>query len=343
MFDEATRKILHACPREALDESLFSTSPIITRYPDTILSRHDVPYPAALTFNAGVVKTDDRYIMIFRNDYGSFEEERIDGTNLGLAFSDDGIKWKVEPEPCFAMADDEVLRVYDPRITVLEDRYILCFAVDTKHGVRGGIAETKDLKHFEVLSMSVPENRNMVLFPEKINGNYVRLERPMPVYGRDGMKFDIFLSESPDLVYWGKSRLVMGVEHVPFANEKIGPGAPPIKTDKGWIMLFHAVDFDPARGKNGWEPTWKKRYTIGVALLDLKDPSKVIGMYKRPLMIPEGYYELEQGYRTNALFPCAALVDEGNVVRIYYSAGDCIIRMATCDLDELIGLCTEPL
>lgn len=165
MFDEATRKILHACPREALDESLFSTSPIITRYPDTILSRHDVPYSAALTFNAGVVKTDDRYIMIFRNDYGSFEEEKIIGTNLGLAFSDDGIKWKVEPEPCFAMADDEVLRVYDPRITVLEDRYIICFAVDTKHGVRGGIAETKDLKHFEVLSMSVPENRNMVLFP----------------------------------------------------------------------------------------------------------------------------------------------------------------------------------
>lgn len=209
--------------RKKIDESLFTTSPVITRYPDTILSRHDVPYKSALTFNAGVLYHDGRYIMIFRNDYGSYEEQRLEGTNLGLAFSDDGIKWNVEPEPCFALANDEIMRVYDPRITFIDGEYCMCFAVDTKHGVCGGVATSKDLKNFEIKSISVPENRNMVIFPEKINGKYVRLERPMPVYSRDGDIFDIWMSDSPDLVYWGNSKLVMGTEDVPFCNDKIGP------------------------------------------------------------------------------------------------------------------------
>ena len=330
-------------PFRPVDESLFKTEPCITRYPETILSRHDVPYKSALTFNAGVLKRENgEYVMIFRNDIGDYDKQTLEGTNLGLAFSNDGIHWKVENEPCFAMKDDEIMRVYDPRITEIDGEYCMCFAVDTKHGVCGGMATTKDLKNFDVKSISVPENRNMVLFPEKINGKYVRLERPMPVYSRGGHVFDIWLSESPDLVYWGNSKLVMGVEDVPYCNDKIGPGAPPIKTDKGWLIIFHSVDVDPNRGKNGWEAAWRKRYVIGIALLDLEDPSKVIGMSKKPLMVPEGYWELEEGYRTNALFPCGMLLEDDNTVRIYYSAGDAIVRMATAKLDDLLALCTEP-
>lgn len=241
------------------------------------------------------------------------------------------------------MQDDEILRVYDPRISYIDDQYIMCFAVDTKHGVCGGIAVSKDLKNFEVKHISVPENRNMVLFPEKINGNYVRLERPMPVYSRDAHRFDMWLSESPDLVYWGKSKLVLAVEDVPYCNDKIGPGAPPVKTDKGWLCIFHSVDVDLSRGKNGWEDAWRKRYVIGLMLLDLHDPSKVIGMSKKPLIVPEGYWEMEQGYRTNALFPCGMLMeDDQKTVRIYYSAGDSVVRMATADVNDLLALCTEP-
>ena len=155
-----------------VDESLFKTEPCITRYPETILSRKDVPYRSALTFNAGVLKRENgEYIMIFRNDYGDYEKQTLEGTNLGVAYSDDGIRFEVDPEPCFAMEDDEIKRVYDPRITEIDGEYCICFAVDTKHGVCGGMATTKDLKNFDVKSISVPENRNMVLFPEKINGN----------------------------------------------------------------------------------------------------------------------------------------------------------------------------
>ncbi len=325
-----------------LDESLFTTAPCIKRYPDPVLTYKDCPYPSALTFNAGVLKKDNgTYIMLFRNDIGDYEKQILTGTNIGLAFSEDGIHFEVAPESCFAMKDDEILRVYDPRITEIDGEYCICFAVDTKHGVCGGMATSKDLKTFEIKSISVPENRNMVLFPEKINGNYVRLERPMPVYSRGGDTFDIWLSESPDLVYWGKSRLVLGTESVPFCNDKIGPGAPPLKTEKGWLCSFHAVDWDGTRGKNGWEAKWQKRYTIGILLLDLDDPSKVIGMSKRPLMVPEGHWELEEGFRTNALFPCGMLLEDDNTVRIYYGAGDARVCMAEASLDDLLALCTE--
>ena len=91
-------------PYKPVDESLFKTEPCITRYPETILSRHDVPYKSALTFNAGVLKRENgEYVMIFRNDIGDYDKQTLEGTNLGLAFSNDGIHWKVEPEPCFAM------------------------------------------------------------------------------------------------------------------------------------------------------------------------------------------------------------------------------------------------
>lgn len=328
---------------------ILKTSPVITRYPETILSRHDVPYPSALTFNAGIVRHEGRYIMLFRNDYGSYEEQRLDGTNIGLAYSADGLHWEVQPEPVFDKHNfdgftepGEVLRAYDPRITPLDGRFYVSFAVDTRHGVRGAFAVTDDFKEYGILSMSVPDNRNMVLFPEKIGGRFVRLERPMPVYSRGGRDlFDIWLSESPDLVFWGKSRLVLGTEDVPWCNDKIGPGAPPVKTDRGWLTIFHAVDTDPSRGKNGWEKEWKKRYTIGVMLLDLHDPSKVTGISRLPLMVPEGKAELEEGMRTNALFPCAMLRDDDGTVRIYYSAGDAVLRMATAGAEDLIALCTE--
>lgn len=333
-----------------MDEKLYKGSSVITRYPGTILSCEDVPYESNLTFNAGIIKEKSGYTMLFRNDYGCTQAEweagkRFKGTNIGLAHSKDGIKWDVEPEPVFDLTkfnNPEFGRAYDPRITRVEDYYIVSFAVDTNHGIHGGFCKTYDFHDYEILGITVPDNRNMVLFPEKINGMYVRLERPMPVYSRDAAgKFDIWLSESPDLEFWGRSRLVLATEDVPFCNDKIGPGAPPIKTDKGWLVIFHSVDIDPTRGKNGWEDWWRKRYCIGVMLLDLNDPSKVIGMSKSPLMIPEAEYELHGGFRDNALFPCGMLREDDGTIRIYYSAGDATVRMATAKEEDLLALCCE--
>ncbi|OXM83086.1 glycoside hydrolase family 130 protein [Paenibacillus rigui] len=324
----------------------LTSSKVIHRHPaNPILDAARVPYPTALVFNAGVTKFNGKYVMVFRNDYGSLEDHTIEPhhtTDLGIAFSEDGIHWEAGPKPCFKMHDEEIVRAYDPRLTVIDGRCYMCFAVDTLHGIRGGVAVTDDFVHFEVLSLSTPDLRNMVLFPEKINGHYVRLERPFTVYSRGGLdRFDTWISESPDLKFWGNSDLLLAVEQVPFANDKIGPAAPPVKTDKGWLTLFHAVDIDPARGKNGWEPTWKKRYTAGIMLLDLHNPKKIIGMHKQPLLAPEVSYETDGGFRNNVIFPGGMVLEEDGEVKIYYGSADTVECLATAHVDDLIKLCLE--
>ncbi len=321
---------------------LHSSSAIIRHPENPILTADDIPYESSLVFNAGVVRYQGRYVMVFRNDYLPREAQNH-RTSIGLAFSDDGVRWSVEPKPCFELRDGEIQRAYDPRLTVIDGRCHMCFAVDTNHGIRGGVAVTDDFERFEILNLSVPDNRNMVLFPERVGGKYIRLERPFPVYGRygKGAGFDVWLSASPDLRYWGDSHLVLATEDVPFANDKIGPAAPPIKTAAGWLTTFHAVDVDPTRGKNGWEESWKKRYTAGIMLLDLDDPTKIVGFSPNPLIAPEAAYETEGGFRNNVIFPGGMILEDSGEVKIYYGAADTVECLASAHLEDLMKLCRE--
>lgn len=315
---------------------------VIKKLSKPVLTRFDVPYPSALTFNAGVAKYNGKYVMLFRNDYGDAEKERLDGTNIGLAESDDGINFTVAPKPCLEVRTDEIKRVYDPRITVIDGKCYVCMAVDTHHGLRGGIYETEDFEHFGLISLSLPDNRNMVLFPEKLGGHFVRLERPMSRYGRKRPdEFDIWLSDSPDLIYWGNHKMLLGASDVSFSNNKIGPAAPPVKTEKGWLTLFHAVDIDSERGKNGWEKQWQKRYRAGIMLLDLENPSKIIGRYEEPLLFCDRDFEEKDGFRKDVIFPGGMILEENGEVKIYYGASDTVECLATADVNDLIGLCTE--
>ncbi len=308
-----------------------------------ILSKENIPYSAELIFNAGVIKTPAGYRMVFRNDYGSFTNGTF-RTNLGVAESADGVHWTAHPEPMThaeKVDDGEVKRIYDPRLMQIDGTVYICFAMDTVHGTRGGVGKiVGDFEGIDIISLSVPDNRNMVLFPEKINGMYVRLERPFPVYSRGRDRFDVWMSRSPDLKFWGESELLLGVEDVPFANDKIGPAAPPIKTDKGWLTLFHAVDLDKTRGKNGWESKWQKRYCAGIMLLDLENPSKVLGICKTPLIAPEAVYEVE-GFRTNVIFPGGMIAEPDGSVKIYYGASDTVECLAETTVQELLALCTR--
>lgn len=327
-------------------EPVLRSSSVIKRCENNpVLSGKDIPFDAECIFNAGVAKYQGKYVMIFRNDYNYISGARFGGCNLGVAFSDDGIKWTVREKPFFELEylnDPEITRVYDPRLTVIEGELYICFAVDTRHGLRGGIGRVKeDFGGIEFISMSVPDNRNMVLFPEKIGGRYVRLERPMPIYSRGKDRFDTWLSVSPDLKFWGESKLVLPVEAVKYANDKTGPAAPPVKTEKGWLTVFHAVDIDHTRGKNGWEDSWKKRYSAGIMLLDLEDPSKIIGKYEEPLLAPETVYEANEGFRENVIFPGGMILEDSGEVKIYYGAADTVECLATADVNELLRLCLE--
>ncbi len=330
----------------------YKTHKCIKKLSKPILTKDDMPYDASLIFNAGVAKINGKYVMIFRNDYGTTQELFEADikcklyTSVGIAFSDNGIdNWQVAEKPLVDSKDmtGETIRLYDPRITVIDGTAYLCLAKDTHHGVCGCVARLNEsLDGFEIIYTSVPDNRNMVLFPEKINGMYVRLERPFPVYSRWHKDiFDIWISKSPDLKYWGENELLLGVEDVPFANDKIGPAAPPIKTKKGWLTTFHAVDIDENRGKNGWEGAWKKRYTAGIMLLDLENPEKVIGIYKEPLIVADEDFEQDGGFRQNVIFPGGMIAEDDGTVKIYYGASDTVECVAIADIDELVELCLE--
>lgn len=332
--------------------SELKSSPVITKLDKPIFTAEDIPYDASLIFNAGVIKHNGKYVMIFRNDYGTtkerFENEgkHFDGTSVGVAVSDNGVDgWKVFEKPLIDSKDyagTEIDRLYDPRIMKIDGQLYLCLAMDTKHGLRGVIATLSDtLDSFEIVSASAPDNRNMVLFPEKINGLYCRLERPMPVYSRGRDRFDIWFSASPDLRYWGDNALVLGVEAIPYANDKIGPAAPPIKTDKGWLVLTHVVDRDESRGKNGWEKSWKKRYTAGIMMVDLNDPTKVLGVCKEPLIAADRDYENKDGFREDVIFPCGMVLEDDGEVKIYYGASDTVTCLATANVNDLIDLCLK--
>jgi len=316
----------------------LKTASVVKRYAgNPVLSADDVPYAGTLVFNAGVTKWQGRYVMLFRNEVCNEKGQVID-RNLGLALSDDGIAWTVKDAPIDAVEDHPLRRFYDPRLTVLDGRVYLCFATGLR-GTRGGLAVTDDFENWEVLNISVPDNRNMVVFPERIDGKIVRLERPFAGYLRPNDRFDMWLARSPDGVYWGEADLVLTADALPWTNNKIGPGPPPVKTDKGWLTLLHAVDRREGRAW-GWSRDWDKRYTVGICLLDLEDPAHVIGYSRAPLMAPEEEYPYEvEGYRGYVQFPTGAILEDDGELKIYYGAADTVMALATARVDDLLALC----
>lgn len=328
---------------------LLKSSPVIKRYGNNpILTAKDVPYKADFVFNSSVIKYEGKYVMVFRDDY--YGENGKLKRIFGTALSNDGIHFDVQPEPFFDLYTEEFKGAYDPRLVELEGKIYMTFTVATPYGCRTATALIKDFKEYEIIEMAPPCSRNTLLFPEKIQGKYYRLERPF-WEGPDacsnvtgvwwGKYFNLYVSSSPDLIHWGNHKMVLSVGDVDYANIKVGGGPVPVKTPKGWLVLTHGVDFDPARGKNGTENLWRQRYSMGVLLLDLEDPTKVIGFSKDPLMAPEAEYEINNGFRNNVIFPTAAIVEDNGEVKIYYGAADAVTCLATANVNDLIDLCLK--
>ena len=322
------------------------SSPIMRRYEgNPLLTAKDMPYEATYVFNAGVIKYRGEYVIAPRiNVYDASYTKSLD-LFTGLGFSKDGIKFDIIPDKIRVHYKGEILPgVNDARLTVMDDELYLSFCFENLHSERPGIAKWRNdgTTDFDAVCIGVPQQRNMVLCPYKVNDLYMRLERPSNQW-KDA--FHIWYSFSPDMRYWGDSELYLGCEDVPFATAKIGAGAPPLKTDKGWLLIFHAVDEDPARTvimKTGNRP-WHKRYTAGAALYDLEDPTKLIAITKEPLIVAEAPYETgaDDLWTEFTIFPCGAVLeDDNNTLRIYYGAGDCSTNLATTTLEELWSVMT---
>ena len=278
-------------------------------------------------YNSATVRIDGKYVGVFRCDKATGKPD------LNMAYSDDGIHWTIDDESIKFFNPDgtrfEYPYAYDPRLIKIEDAYYVVFCAEI-YGPCIYLAKTTDFKYFEMIpNCFLPLNRNGVLFPEKINGNYMMLSRP---FGGGTLGGHIFISESPDMRYWGNHRLVMrkGGKDTYWDQDKIGAGPAPIKTDEGWVLIYHGVQ----HSCNGLI------YNIGVAVLDLDNPSKVKYRANRFLMTPTELYETT-GFVPNVLFPCAALADTEGKVSIYYGAADTTLAIAFTTIDNLIAFAKE--
>ena len=299
---------------------------LIKRYSNNpILTKDDVPYPVATVHNAGVVKFNNRYIMIFRS-------HKLNGRSiLGKAESADGFNFKVDKEPFMVPATEGIFKEYeeygveDPRIIFLDGEYLITYSAYSRHGVRVGLAKTKDFKSIERFSLiTEADYRNVVIFPEKFNGLYARLDRPHSEIS----PWSIWISYSPDLKYWGESKLIMKPLQYHWDEMKIGPGAPPIKTARGWLNIYHGV-FPTMAGSV---------YRLGAALHDIEDPSKIIAVGDGWILQPEEVYEIT-GYVHNVVFTCGAVPEEDGSVKIYWGGADKVMCVGTANLEDLVDHC----
>lgn len=297
----------------------YSHNPIIAR--DQLSTSNSIFNSAVVPFKKG--------------EYNFAGVFRCDDTNrrmrLHPGFSKDGIHWDISEEDVrFSGAPDEVANWeygYDPRVTLIDGKYYVTWC-NGYHGPTIGVAWTTDFETFHQLENAfLPYNRNGVLFPKKINGNFAMLSRPSDT-GHTAFG-DIFFSESPDLEFWGRHRHVMSpaaFEKSAWQCMKIGAGPVPIETSEGWLLLYHGV----LRSCNGYV------YAFGSAILDLEKPWKVLARSAPYLITPSTIYELV-GDVPSVAFPCASLHDpETGRLAVYYGCADTVTGLAFGYIPEIV-------
>ena len=302
----------------------YSANPIIGR--DALSTSNSIFNSAVIPFKKG----EYNYAGVFR----------CDDTNrrmrLHVGFSVDGLKWDIdEADLRLTGADAEIgewVYGYDPRVTKIGDRYYVTWC-NGDHGPTIGVAWTEDFETFRQLENAfLPYNRNGVLFPRKIGGMYMMLSRPSDT-GHTPFG-DIFVSQSPDMKFWGCHRHVMSTvkgDESAWQSTKIGAGPIPIETDEGWLMIYHGV----INTCNGFV------YRMGCALLDINQPWKVLYRTKDYIMAPWELYECV-GDVPNVVFPCATLSDAATGrIAIYYGCADTVTGIAFTTVDELMGYMKE--
>ncbi|MCD6221134.1 glycosidase [bacterium] len=297
----------------------------LTRYKNNpiLRPRRENVWEAQNVSNAGAVIYNDKVYLLYRAE--GFERCYGDTgwpfARLGLAISEDGfnISYRSDKPVLDIEEEYEAHGVEDPRISKIGDTYYIVYVARSEYGDRTALATTKDFKTFkkEGLIMGDIQQRTSALFPEKINGEYVLLHRIMP---------NIWISYSKDLKKWYNSKIIMKTRKGYWDGFKIGIGAPPIKTKYGWLLFWHGVD------KNEVYYGIRK-YSLGIALLDLNNPSKVLKRQEEPILTVEEEYE-KNGYYPNVVYTCGAVEKEGRYL-IYYGCADRCLSVAYISTEEV--------
>ncbi len=303
---------------------------VFVRHPaNPILTAADFPTRMRAVYNSAAVRmADGTYVMLCRVNQLSHQ------TLLWGADSADGVRFTVRPEP-FAMPEDELWQrvtrsvYYDPRITFIDNEYKVLLACEGDQGCRVALFRSPDLRTLAFVSyINVPDNRNMVIFPERSpDGRYMRLERPSQM--SQGGKGNIWLSFSPDLIHWGDAREILCTNALwNYAYSGLGPSTVPVRTADGWLMVFHAI----------MQNCSTREYSVGAALLDLDRPWIVRHVTRHPVLYPQAEYEL-RGLVEHVCFPCAKILEADGTVKLYYGGADTVQCLATARLADLIHAC----
>jgi len=288
-----------------------------------ILTNDDVPFPVNSIFNPGAVKYQDQYYLLCR------VELPIGRSELVLAKSNDGINFQVDNVPCLTLSDHKEFYSYvewgieDPRIISINGIFNVLYTGYSSRFPLVMLAQTEDFTNFKIIGpITEPSNKNAVFFPDKIGGYYWKLDRPVAEQDRS-----IWISRSPDLIHWGNFRLLISPNPGTWESDKIGCGPPPVKTNKGWLVLYHGVRIFSGAGI----------YKLGVILLDLEEPWSVIGRTEHPVLSPEEDYE-RMGDVPNVVFSNGWIVEADGNIKIYYGGADTCICLATTSINELLSL-----
>lgn len=321
-----------------------------------ILKPHETNYWENLVVcNPGVWYENGKFTMLYRAA-GDDEQHYI---RMGTAVSTDGVNFeRVSDEPAFGPSIDgpDQGGVEDPRIVKFGDEFYVTYAyrphypgqywkfahdvillpesgpdspaVIKENIANSGLAVTKDFKTWRRLGRVTQTNlddRDVILFPEKINGKFAMLHRPKQWIG-DEFGCDepaIWIRYSDDLMVWNEPSYLLLTGKKGTWEEKIGGSTPPLKTKDGWLLIYHGVE----NGGHGY-------YRAGVALLDLEDPTKVIARAEDWIMQPEHDYEIE-GFYKGCVFPTGNVIVD-DTLYVYYGGADKYVGLATCGVKELL-------
>ena len=309
-------------PNIPWQERPSSCSDVVWRYSENPVIPRDIIPCSNSVFNSAVVPFKDGFAGVFRVD------DRSRNMRIHTGFSSDGIQFEIHPEPIQWNFDDpeigHFIEAYDPRVCLLEGKHYVTWC-NNYHGYTIGMGYTDDFLEFNQMeNITLPFNRNGVLFPRKIDGKYAMYSRPSDT-GHTPFG-DIFYSTSPDLVHWGCHRHVMAPLAHSWQSTKIGAGPLPIETTEGWLIFYHGV----LNSCNGFV------YSMGAALVDIDKPWEVVYRCKPYLLSPQTLYECV-GDVPNVVFPCAALTDaETGRIAIYYGCADTVTGIAFCQVDEVL-------
>ncbi len=300
---------------------------LLKRHPrNPILSAFDWPYFVNTVFNPGAIRLPSGETLLLCR-----VEDCSGLSHLCVARSPNGVdNWKIDPHPTL-LPDlenhpEEVWGIEDPRVVWIDEleSYAVTYTCYSQRGPGVSLALTKDFHSFDRIgNLFPPEDKDATLLPRRIDGRWVMIHRPVPRTGRA----HIWMSFSPDLKHWGDHTLVLKARRGAWWDaHKIGLSAPPIETPDGWLMMYHGVRITPAGCL----------YRLGLALLDLEDPTRCVLRSTRWMMGPERNYE-RIGDVGDVVFPCGYTIGEdGDTLNLYYGAADTTIALTTGSVREML-------